>query len=222
MYEIFTANNIAEEENKSNEVDIIHEIKELKEKSFDFKTDMAKIDEVMNNMDNTFWQTIISLVNVNHIYYECLKHIMDTQKFQYLEDVIDHVALTLSKIEGSELLGPKLIASYSENVKKFGSLVDCKLNEKLVLPSNHNKFKELKHELAETKKKLKIVENKTVLLQNEKRDLLNILDSYSNEDVHKVSLEKQLRAEQENSEKLKNMISLIYKNKINIHNLEEI
>lgn len=227
MYEIFSANNNTStqpEENNSHRLDM-HEIEDLKEKNFDFKTDIAQMDEVINNMDNTLWQNIVTLVNVNHVYYECLINIMDTHEFQYLEDVKDHVALTLNKVEGWELIGPKLIASCNENVKKFGTLVNGELNEKLTkysLPSYHIKLKELKNELAETKENLKIVENKTIMLQNEKRDLLNILDCYTKENVHRVSLEKQLRVEQENSEKLKNMINSIFKKKINIHSLDEL
>lgn len=186
---------------------------------------MAELDKVMNNMDQHFWENIISLVNVNRVYYECLTQIMDFQKFQYLEDVIDHIEVTLNKVEGSELIGSKIIASYNENLKHIGTLVDSRLNNdnltKNSLSNSHNKLRELRKELVDTKRNLKIIENKTIMLQKEKRDLLNILDCYTNENIHKVSLEKQLKAEQENSNKLQKMITSIFKKKIIIHNSDE-
>ncbi|XP_015371444.1 PREDICTED: uncharacterized protein LOC107167069 [Diuraphis noxia] len=171
----------------------------------DFKTGMPK----------RFWQNIISLVNINNTYYQCLKQITDTQKFENIEDLMVHINLAL-KMAGDEfeLIGSELIASSNQYLEKFGIILDSKLNEKLkrVHPSSNNDstMNALRMELAENKRCMKIAENSIAQLQKEKKDLLNILISYDSENINKVSLEKRLEAQKQTNDELRDLISKYY------------
>lgn len=188
--------------------------------NFNFKTDTPELDETVNDMGHNLWENIISLININRDYYQCLMQIMDTKKFNDLDNVKVYVGLALKQGERMENVESNLIAYCQSNMKKIGLVLDRK--NKLYIESMtkdpffiyHSKFNELKNELLKTKKSTKDAEYKNALLEREKRDLLNILNSYDNENVHKVSLEKQLKAEKLNNDKLREMISKVFKHKM--------
>lgn len=186
--------------------------------NFDIKTNMTELDDMVNNMGKCFWEKVISVVNINHSYYQCLTQIF-SHKFEHLEDVMVNIELVLKIGKESELIGPELIASCKEHLEKFGIILDSKFKynqefTKNALLSSKTKIDTLKNELEVTKRSMKISENKITILQKEKKDLLNILESYDTENTHKVSLEKRLKAEQDNNKKLREMISSIFKKKI--------
>jgi len=187
----------------------------LKSDNFDFKTGTLELDAILTTMGKRFWQNIVSAVSINNAYYQCLTQIMDNCKFKNLEDVKVHVNSVL-KIAGDdwELIGSELLASSKEYMEKFGIVLDRKLNEKSKKPppSNHcSKMIALRIELAENKRRMKIAENSIAQLQKEKKDLLNILNSYDTENIHKVSLEKRLEVEKQNNDELRELISTIFK-----------
>ncbi|XP_015371441.1 PREDICTED: uncharacterized protein LOC107167065 [Diuraphis noxia] len=187
----------------------------LKSDNFDFKTGTLELDAILSTMGKRFWQNIVSMVSINNTYYQCLTQIMDNRKFKNLEGVKVHVNSVL-KIAGDdwELIASELLASSKECMEKFGIVLDRKLNEKVKKPpsSNHcSKMIALRIELDENKRRMKIAENSITQLQKEKKDLLNILNSYDTENIHKVSLEKRLEAEKQNNDELRDLISTIFK-----------
>ncbi|XP_025208654.1 uncharacterized protein LOC112604013 [Melanaphis sacchari] len=190
----------------------------LQSHDIDYKTETHELDEILKTMDRDFWQNIASVVNINNIYYQCLTQIIqDTQKFKNLEDVLVHVNSVLKTVgDGSEQMGLELITSYKKCLKKFGIVFDSKLSDKLKetsLSSNDCKLNALKTELAENKKRAKIADNTIIQLRKEKRDLLNILTSYDAENIHGVSLEKRLEAEQQKNSELRELIATIFNEK---------
>jgi len=190
----------------------------LRSENIDFKTGTLKLDTILTTMGKSFWQNIVSVVSINNAYYQCLSQIMDNSKFKNLEDVKVHVNSVL-KIAGDdrELIGSELLATSKEYMEKIGTVLDGKLNDKSKksLPSNHsNKISALSMELAQSKRRMKIAENSIAQLQKEKKDLLNILNSYDSENIHKISLEKRLEAEQQKNNELRDLISTIFKKKM--------
>ncbi|XP_060856020.1 uncharacterized protein LOC132933759 [Metopolophium dirhodum] len=190
----------------------------LRSENIDFKTGTLELDTILTTMGKSFWQNIVSVVSINNAYYQCLSQIMDNRKFKNIEDVKVHVNSVL-KIAGDdrELIGSELLATSKEYMEKIGIVLDGKLNDKLKksLTSNHNnKISALSMELAQSKRRMKIAENSIAQLQKEKKDLLNILNSYDSENIHKISLEKRLEAEQQKNNELRDLISTIFKKKM--------
>lgn len=72
----------------------------------------------------------------------------------------------------------------------------------------------LEADLAAARRAASKAEKRVAALLNDKKHLLNILDGYERENVHKVSLEKQLEVEQENNRKLRAMIDSVYSKKM--------
>lgn len=77
----------------------------------------------------------------------------------------------------------------------------------------------LEADLAAARRAASKAERRVTALLNDKKHLLNILDGYERENVHKVSLEKQLEIEQENNRKLRAMIDSVYSKKMQPLNL---
>lgn len=69
-------------------------------------------------------------------------------------------------------------------------------------------------ELAAARLAASKAEKRVTALLNDKKHLLNILDSYERENVHKLSLEKRLEVERENNRKLQAMIDSVYNKKM--------
>ncbi|CAI6354777.1 unnamed protein product [Macrosiphum euphorbiae] len=187
----------------------------LRSESIDFKTGTLELDTILTTMGKSFWQNIVSVVSINNAYYQCLLQIMDNRKFQNLEDVVAHVNSVL-KIDGDdqELIGSELLATSKKYMEKIGIV----LNEKLKKPQSSNlhssKISALSMDVAQSKRRMKIAENSIAQLQKEKKDLLNILASYDSENIHKISLEKRLEAEQQKNNELRDLISTIFKKKM--------
>lgn len=187
----------------------------LRSESIDFKTGTLELDTILTTMGKSFWQNIVSVVSINNAYYQCLLQIMDNRKFQNLEDVVAHVNSVL-KIDGDdqELIGSELLATSKKYMEKIGIV----LNEKLQKPQSSNlhssKISALSMDVAQSKRRMKIAENSIAQLQKEKKDLLNILASYDSENIHKISLEKRLEAEQQKNNELRDLISTIFKKKM--------
>lgn len=195
----------------------------LNKKNFDIKTGTPELDETVNDMGKYLWQNIISLVNINRDYYRCLMQIMKTNKFKNINDVKVSADLVLKQGKMAESIGSHLIAVCQTNLNKIGQVVDNKNKLSVELMKDplliyHSKLDTLQTEVTENKKSLKNAEIKIALLEREKRDLLNILNSYDTEDVHKVSLEKRLQAEQQNNDQLRDMINLVFQKKVPFYN----
>ncbi|VVC25799.1 Hypothetical protein CINCED_3A024559 [Cinara cedri] len=191
----------------------------LVQENFDFKTGMPELDETVNDMGKQLLQIIMSLVNINRYYHRCLTDILDTKKFNNLNSVKNHVGSVLKQGNKAESTGSELITFCQTNLEKIGHVLDSKY--KLPIESNnrkciiyHSRLSVLQNELTEVKKSWKNTEHKIALLEREKRDLLNIKNSYDNENVHKVSLEKRIQAEQKRNVKLRAMMSKIFEQKM--------
>lgn len=215
VYQVFTANTLKEKQLKPQ---LKIDQKVMRNVEFDLKTGVPDLDEVVNEMGRRLWEKVIFMIEINHVYFECLTFIMNVQKVQSIEDVRGYVSGALKKGEQSELIGSELIASGEEFIKKIGSILNKnKVNyeqaKKLHL-TYLNELVALRKELAENKRSTEIAENQIALLRKEKKDLLSILDSYDNENIHKVSLEKRLKAEQETNEQLRGMVAAAYKKKL--------
>ncbi|XP_025198200.1 uncharacterized protein LOC112596656 [Melanaphis sacchari] len=213
VFEVFNANVILNNPKPLNVEKYV-----LKSNDIDFKTGTPELDKILTTMGKRFWQNIVSVVSVNNFYYQCLTQIMDTRKFKNLEDVIVHVNSTL-KIAGDdfELIRSELVASSKEYMENFGSVLDSKLNEKPKKTSFLNydsNISVLRMELAKNKRYTKIAENSIAQFRKEKKDLLNILASYDSENIHKVSLEKRLEAEQQKNNELRDLIRIVFKEKM--------
>jgi len=173
-------------------------------------------------MNRRFWENIVSMVSINNTYYQWLKEITDTWKFKNLEDVVfyaNNLALQMAG-DKSQLIGFELIDSSKQYLKKFGIVLDSKLNEKLRRAHSSSDdnivlMSALRLELAESKRRTKIAENSIAQLQKEKKDLLNILTSYDSENINKVSLEKRFEAERQKNNELRELISRYYIQKEN-------
>jgi len=188
----------------------------LKSKNIDSQTDKSEMDLMVDNLDNNLWNNITSAVSDNNMYYECLTQIMDAKKVQSIENVRDYVRSTLKKGKNSNVVRSNLIALCESNLKTFGTILNNKLQDKYAKNSLENtktKLDDLKKELAAKNRQLKNYESNVKLLKKEKRDLLNILHGYEVENIHKISLEKQLKAEKETNIKLREMAANIFKNK---------
>ncbi|VVC35068.1 Hypothetical protein CINCED_3A000032 [Cinara cedri] len=193
--------------------------------NFDFKTGTLELDETVNGEGEQMWQNIRSLVNINHDYYRCLTDILDTNKFNNLDSIKDHVGSVLKQGKKAESVEPDLIAYCHTNLEKNRQVTDNQheLNNDSITNDPfliyHSKLSALQNELTESKKSKKIAEGKIASLERKNRDLLNILNSYENENVHRVSLERHLKAEQKNNEKLRDMITKDFKQKIPSYNI---
>ncbi|VVC27549.1 Hypothetical protein CINCED_3A002056, partial [Cinara cedri] len=193
--------------------------------NFDFKTGTLELDETVNGVGEQMWQNIRSLVNINHDYYRCLTDILDTNKFNNLDSIKDHVGSVLKQGKKAESVEPDLIAYCHTNLEKNRQVTDNQheLNNDSITNDPfliyHSKLSALQNELTESKKSKKIAEGKIASLERKNRDLLNILNSYENENVHRVSLERHLKAEQKNNEKLRDMITKDFKQKIPSYNI---
>lgn len=190
-------------------------------KNFDFTTDALELDETVNDTGEHLRRNIITLVNINRDYYRCLTQIMDTKKLNKLVDVKFEVGLALKQGERADAVGSEIIAVCQRNLKKIGLVLDNDNNKLYAGTRTKNPFltdrlkvNELEKELADNKKNSKRSENKIAILEREKRDLLNELKSYDGESVHRVSLEKRLKAEQLKNDKLRDTISLVFKKKM--------
>lgn len=196
-------------EEEQNTTDTVH---------FEYTTGIPDIDKIVNGMGNLFWEQIISMIKVNRDYYQCLVKIMDSRNFQTLEDVRVYVALELKKVHELETAETKLTTSFYDNLDTLSNIMGSNnfnyVKPQAVFVSYRNKMFALRHELEEIKRSMKSSENQIKLLQKEKKDLLNILDSYKTENVHKVPLEKRLRSEQEKHVELQAAVNTIFKNKI--------
>lgn len=219
MYEIFTVGT-SHRVNKSPKYDQEDHKMRVKPKNFDFKTGTPELDETVNEMGKNLWQNIISLVEINREYYRCLMHIMDTKNIKHFNDIKNDVVLALKQGERAESIGTELLTVCQTNMRKIAYVLD---NENKLYSETmaydpflnyRSKLDELQSELAENKKNSKISASKIALLEREKRDLLNILNSYDSENVHKISLEKRLKVEQMNNDKLRDMINLVFKKKM--------
>lgn len=190
-------------------------------KNFDYTTDAIELDGTVNDTGEHLKRNIISLVNINRDYYRCLTQIMDTDKSNNLVDIKFEVGLALKQEERAYAVGTEIIAVCRTNLKKIGHVLDGE-NSKLYAGTmtrdpfliDRLKANELEKELADNKKNSKNSENKIAILEREKRDLLNKLNSYDTESVHRVSLEKRLKAEQLKNDKLRDTISLVFKQKM--------
>lgn len=184
---------------------------------FDFKTGISELDKILNDLGNNFWEQIIFMMKANREYYECLTQIIDTRKFQNLKDVRLYV---LSELKNRDRLGyveTDLTPAFKDHLEKFTKILNTELNEelpKLKFLSYRTKINALRNELEEIKRKTKIAEFNIKLLQKEKKDLMNILESYNTENSHKVPLEKRLKSEQEKHVELQEMVTTIFKNKM--------
>jgi len=169
-------------------------------------------------MVRRFWQNIVSMLSINNVYYQCLKQLIDKQKCKTLEDVILQVNSTLKTAgDDFEQIESEIVASAKQYLEKFGITLGSKLNESLKKTSllNYNsKMNALRMELAESKRCAQIAENSIAQLQKEKKDLMNILTSIDSENIHKISLEKRLEAEQQHNNELRDLISNIFEKKM--------
>jgi len=165
-----------------------------------------------------FWQNIVSMLSINNAYYKCLKQLIDKQKCKTLEDVILQVNSTLKTVgDDFEQIESEIVASAKQYLEKFGITLDSKLNEllkKTLLLNYNSKMNALRMELAESKRYAQIAENSIAQLQKEKKDLMNILTSIDSENIHKISLEKRLEAEQQQNNELRDLISNIFEKKM--------
>jgi len=183
----------------------------------DLQTSVPEVDAMANDLGRRFWDNVISVVNANNVYYQCLTRITDTQKCRSIEDVKAHVALALKNGAESDSIGPELIASCKERLRKFHIVLDGKPRDGSTRDTHLNAKSELdalNDELAGNKRNVKVLENSVKTLRKEKKDLLNILHSYNTENVNRVSLEKQLKAERETNGKLREMISVVFRKKV--------
>lgn len=184
---------------------------------FNFKTGIPELDKVLNDLGNTFWEQIIFMMKANREYYECLTQIIDTRKFQNYRDVRIYVSSKLKNIDRLGYVESDLTPAFKAHLEKFTNMLDTELNEelpKLKFLSYRAKVNALRNELEEIKRNTKITEFNIKLLHKEKKDLMNILESYNTENLHKVPLEKRLKSEQEKHVELQAMVSAIFKNKI--------
>lgn len=217
MYEIFTVGTHGN--NTANYERVDHHTR-VPPKNFDFKTGTPKLDETVNEMSKNLWQNIISLVDINRDYYRCLMDIMDTKNEKHFKDLKNDVVLALKRGEKAESFESELLTVCQTNLRKIAYVLDSEnksYGETMAYDpflNYRSKLDDLQSELAENKKNLKISGSKIALLEREKRDLLNILNSYDSENVHKVSLEKRLKVEQMNNDKLRDMINLVFKKKM--------
>ncbi|CAH1732021.1 unnamed protein product [Aphis gossypii] len=203
VFEVFTAHVV---DNPNSQQIEKHAM--FKSENIDFKTGLTE----------RFWQNIVSMLSINNAYYQCLKQLTDKQKCKTLEDVILQVNSTL-KIAGDdfEQIESEIVASAKQYLEKFGITLGSKLNESLKKTSllNYNsKMNALRMELAESKRCAQIAENSIAQLQKEKKDLMNILTSIDSENIHKISLEKRLEAEQQHNNELRDLISNIFEKKM--------
>lgn len=209
VFEVFCAHKVSNPKPQEVEKPV------LKSKNTDLKTGTPKMDEMFDSMGKCFWQNIVSVVSFNSIYHECLVQIINTKKIQNLEDLVVHVDLALKKAgDDSEIIGSELITSSKEYLEKFGIEFDSKLNETFKRnpqSSHESKLSALRVELTENERRTKIAENSIALLQKEKNDLLNILTSYDSENIHKISLEKRIEAEQHKNKELRDIIGSMFK-----------
>lgn len=208
VYEVFntTANHVPLLEQNISEI-----------AKFDFKTGIPELDKILNDLGNNFWEQIIVMIKANRDYYECLTQIIDTRKFQTLRNVRLYVSSELKKKEQLGFVETDLTPSFNKHLEKFTKMLDTELNDelpKLKFLSYRSKINALRNELEEIKRNMKIVEFNIKLLQKEKKDLMNILESYNTENLHRVPLEKRLKSEQEKHVELQAMVSTIFKNKI--------
>lgn len=177
--------------------------------AFDLKTGINELDEVVNGMGDDFWTKIMSVVNVNRAYHQCVSQIMDTQNVQSVEDIIRNVSLALQNENETERFESELIASCKENSVKLKIVLDCSLK---IMRDRENKLNSLKKQLVQKADETRIAENQVAILTKEKKDLLNISKSYVTENVHK--LEKKIEEEQRKNKELREMIASIFKKKV--------
>lgn len=185
--------------------------------NFDLKTTVSEVDELVEDLGRSFWDKIVAVVNVNNAYYQCLTHIMDTEKCRSVEDLKARVSVALKNGGETALIGTELISCCERYLKEFGNALDKRSrveSGKSALSSNaKTELDALENELAETKRITKIYENRVAVLKKEKRDLLNILHDYDAENARKISLKKLLKAEQDANSKLREMISGVFNEK---------
>jgi len=222
VYEVYTTTTVVQAK-----PELLIDVRALQQKTvnFDFKTGTPEMDEIVNSLGKSLWRKIVHMVDTNQIFYRCLEEIASTPKFQNLDDVKEYVSLALKKSIGPEKMGLELIDSFNEHLNKIADMLGDRLNNEqstnFPISNAQTQLAALRNELADTKKNMKLAENKVAVLQKEKKDLLNILDSYDAENVHKVSLMKRLTAEQENTRKLRAMIDSVFKQKIPFFTGEE-
>lgn len=185
--------------------------------NFDFKTGISELDKILNDMGDKFWELIVVMIKENRHYYECLTQILDTRKFQNLSDVRLYISSGLKKSDQMGFIKTELTPSFKKHLEKFTKMLDTELNEelpKLKFLSYRTKINVLRNELEEIKRKMKYAGINIKLLQKEKKDLMNILESYNTENVYKVPVAKRLKSEQEKHVELQAMVSTIFKNKM--------
>lgn len=213
MFKIFTSTTHFKENSKPPQVDknVIRTV------HFGLKNSNSDSDETEDNMDKRFWRNLIAMAKVNRVYYQCMTQVMDRQKFPRLKDVKQYVTLALKMGEESEFMESELVTQIKEYLKKFSIKINSKLNQELNKTpylSHHTQMSILRMELEKMKANLKIAEDNITLLQKENRDLLNTLNSYGHENIHKVSLKKLLESEQQKNDKLKETIASVFEKKM--------
>jgi len=182
----------------------------------DLQTSVSEVDTMVNDLGGRFWDGVISVADVNNVYYECLTQIVDREKFQSIEDVKAHVALALRNGVGSDPIGTELVDCCREHLKKFRDVLDGRLRDETARNTRLNaksRLDALKGELAGNNRKMKIFEDRIKILKKEQKDLSNISHSYNTENGNRTSLEKLLKAERETNSKLWEMMSVVSRKK---------
>lgn len=217
MFDIVVANVHIEELSKPPTVN-----QKTTNNNFDPQKNKSKIDTIVHNLDKEFYDNIISAVNINNAYHQCLSQIVNTEEFKSINKVRARVASTLKKEKKPDVVGSKLIASYKSHLKNIGTISGTKLQdefaENFALLNNKTKLDDLKKELEIKNSELKNYENSIKILKKENRDLFNIIKDYDTENIHKVSLEIHLKAEREANSKLREMISSVFSEKFPFFN----
>lgn len=220
VFKVFTATAHFKENAKPLQVDknairIVH---------FGLKNSISDLDGTEDNMDKRFWRNLIAMAKVNRVYYLCMTKITDRQKFPSLKDIKEYVTTALKMGEESEFMESELVTYIKEYLEKFSIKLNSKLNKELNKTpylSHHTRLSKLRIELEKMKANMKIAKDNMILLQSENKDLLNKLNSYGHENIHKVSLKKLLESEQQKNDKLKETIASIFEKKMHSYYVNE-
>ncbi|VVC25819.1 Hypothetical protein CINCED_3A021988 [Cinara cedri] len=122
-------------------------------------------EKSVTDMGERLSQNVMSLVNINRVYYRCLTDILDTKKFNNLDSVKDHVGSVLKQKERAKSVGSEMIAYCQINLKKIRQISDSQY--KLHIESitdhpiiiYHSQLSVFQNELNASKKITKIAEH---------------------------------------------------------------